>query len=54
MRARFGRQAVGHCTVAFSDSARVPDAFRALAERDLERDLDRADQRAATEEQHDG
>ena len=32
VRARFGRDAVGYATVAFSDFGRVPEEFRALAE----------------------
>lgn len=34
VRERFGRAAVGYATVRLSDRARVPDAFRELAERD--------------------
>jgi len=34
VRSRFGRAAVGYGTVVFSDLGGVPDAFRALAERD--------------------
>ncbi|HLN16150.1 MAG TPA: DNA polymerase IV [Acidimicrobiales bacterium] len=33
VRDRFGRYAVGYASVVFSDAARVPDAFRELAER---------------------
>lgn len=36
VRARFGRGAVGYARVALSDAARVPDAFRELAERPLD------------------
>jgi DNA polymerase-4 len=32
VRARFGRSSIGYATVEFSDVARVPEAFRALAE----------------------
>jgi DNA polymerase-4 len=32
IRARFGRDAVGYATVAFSELRRVPEAFRELAE----------------------
>ena len=32
VRARFGRDAIGYATVAFSDFGRVPEEFRALAE----------------------
>jgi DNA polymerase-4 len=35
IRARFGWQAVGYGSVVLSDAHSVPDAFRALAERDL-------------------
>jgi DNA polymerase-4 len=34
VRARFGRRAVGYAAVVFSDTDRVPEAFRELAERD--------------------
>jgi DNA polymerase-4 len=34
IRARFGRESVGYASVLLSDSARVPDGFRELAERD--------------------
>jgi DNA polymerase-4 len=33
VRARFGREAVGYAAVTLSREARVPDAFRELAER---------------------
>jgi DNA polymerase-4 len=34
IRARFGRAAIGYATVVFANGARVPEAFRELAERD--------------------
>jgi DNA polymerase-4 len=34
IRARFGRDAIGYADVVLSDQARVPDAFRDLAQRD--------------------
>ncbi len=34
IRARFGHRAVGYATVVFSDTDRVPEAFRELAQRD--------------------
>jgi DNA polymerase-4 len=34
VRRKFGRSAVGYASVAMSDHASVPDAFRELAERD--------------------
>jgi DNA polymerase-4 len=34
IRDKFGRTAVGYAAVALSDSARVPEEFRELAERD--------------------
>jgi DNA polymerase IV len=34
VRAKFGRQAVGHASVMFRDGDRVPDEFRSLAEAD--------------------
>jgi DNA polymerase IV len=34
VRARFGRDALGHAAVVFRDGSGVPDAFRELAERD--------------------
>ena len=33
IRDKFGRAAVGYATVALSDAARVPEEFRALAEK---------------------
>jgi DNA polymerase-4 len=37
IRARFGRDAIGYATVALDRRRSVPDAFRELAEKDLDR-----------------